>query len=312
MHRVKQLLLLSFTLLSIPLLAQENRSKVPLPIFEPFTGTVYEMPNLEQKFGKATSIKIQEYFSDTVYTYPVIGPITLDKLDVPETYVTEGDFPGVDRRVKFAMILYSKMEVLIDACYEFKMTSDDGSRMWIDEIQVIQNDGGHGMKAKKDTVALKKGNYDVKVWYFQGMPDRFGLKMESKIIGKIETCSSFSLDNKIAFRKIVFENVYFDTDKFSLKQEGKKEIAKIAYIINQSDCKAIKIIGHTDNQGTTEYNKTLSLNRAETVSSALKKYLNNQEIIFNIEGLGEDEPIDSNNTIEGRKKNRRVEIFLIN
>lgn len=310
MNSARNLLVTIALLFQFPLISQVSNSSVPLPIFDVFEGTVYEMPKLEKRNGKLKSFKIQEYYSDTIYTYPVIGPITLEKLNVPETYVKEGRFPGVDRRTKFAMILNSKMEVQLDACYEFKLTSDDGSRMWIDEIQIVMNDGGHGMKTKKDTVGLRKGNYDVKVWYFQGMPDRFGLKMDTKIIGKIETCSDQSLDSKLTFKKIVFENLYFDTDKYSIKPEGHEEIKKIAEIINSSKCSNIKIIGHTDGLGTEQYNKTLSTNRANAVTVAIQKLIENKEIEFISIGQGEAEPIDDNTTSTGRKRNRRVEIYL--
>lgn len=310
MNILRHLILCLVFLAQVPLLAQDKRPPVPLPLFEPFEGTVYEMPVIKRKVGNLIMNGIQEYYSDTIYSYPVIGPIKLERLNVPETYVHDGSFPGVDRRTKFAMVLHSKMEVQLDACYEFKLSSDDGSRLWIDEIQVVMNDGGHGMKTQIDTVALREGNYNVKVWYFQSMPDRFGLILNTKIVGKLETCSDKSLESKQAFKKIVFDNVYFDTDKYFIKQEGQIEIEKIAEIINGSECSNIKIIGHTDNQGTDVYNKSLSLNRASSVANAIKELIKDKGIEFLILGQGEAEPIESNATREGRKKNRRVEIFL--
>jgi len=313
MNGFRQLLILILLFITSSVIAQiVDKSEIPLPIFSPFEGTVYEMPVIRHTFGKLTKVGLQEFYSDTVYTYPVIGKISIDKINIPETYVRDVGFPGVEQRTKFAMVLHSKMRAQVDACYEFTLSSDDGSRLWLNEVQVVGNDGGHGMRTKKDTVGLRAGNYDAKLWYFQSFPDRFGLQMDSRIIGKFDTCPSKGLDSKKPFRKIVFDNVYFDTDKYTLKKEGKIEIAKIAKIIDETTCNTIKIIGHTDTQGSEQHNKSLSLNRSDAVANALQELILNQDLEFIIIGRGQSEPIDTNDTPEGRKKNRRVEIFLIN
>jgi len=311
MYRFRQFILFILISFHLPAFGQVESGAAPVPIFSPFEGTVYEMPKFKHTFGRLTRNGVQEFYSDTVYSYPVLGQISLDKLNVPETYVKDAGFPGVEPRTKFAMVLHSKMEVQVDACYEFSLNSDDGSRLWINDIQVVGNDGGHGMRMKKDTVGLRAGSYDAKVWYFQSFPDRFGLQMDTKIIGKISKCANYSLDSKKPFRKIVFDNVYFDTDKYTLKSEGEIELEKIAKIIDETRCKTIRIVGHTDNQGNEQYNKTLSLNRSDSVASALQELISDQEIEFIILGRGQSEPIDSNETSEGRKRNRRVEIYLI-
>jgi len=311
MNTFRQFILPILIFIQLPIIAQVDNKTAPLPIFSPFEGTVYEMPKFKHTFGKLTRFGIQEYYSDTIYSYPVIGQISLDKLNISETYTKDGGFPGVEPRVKFAMVLHSKMKVQVDACYEFSLNSDDGSRLWINEIQIVGNDGGHGMRMKKDTVGLLAGEYDAKVWYFQSYPDRFGLEMESKIIGKISKCAHHSLDSKKPFKKIVFDNVYFDTDKYTLKREGLIEIEKIAKIIDETRCRTIRVVGHTDSQGTEQYNKMLSLNRSDAVALALQELISDQEIEFIILGRGQSEPLEENDTSKGREKNRRVEIFLI-
>ncbi|MEL7196666.1 MAG: OmpA family protein, partial [Bacteroidota bacterium] len=64
----------------------------------------------------------------------------------------------------------------------------------------------------------------------------------------------------------------------------------------------------TDNIGSDQYNLSLSLERAFNVAQKLKSCGVTTSI--EIEGLGEQNPISSNNSIEGRAKNRRIEIFL--
>lgn len=306
MFRISPTLLLSILmLLSINSFAQSENSKTPHPKFGPFEGLVYDLPELEITKGKLKSIGIQEYYSDTIYSYPKIGTITLQKLDIPESNTKEDKFPGIDKTIKFAMILESEMEILIDGCYEFTLKSDDGSRLWIDEVQLINNDGGHKMRTKKDSTSFYKGTYTAKVWYFQGMPDRFGIKLDAKLIGKVEACpNNFEKNEKI----ITLQKFYFDTDAFKINNEAQKEIEEAAIIIKKSNPRQIEIIGHTDNQGSDEYNKNLSMKRAEAVKQSLMVLLDNKKIRYIIKGLGSTQPIASNENNEGKSKNRRVEL----
>ena len=311
--KISLIISLYFVFINIGL-GQAKQGEVPHPKFSPFKGMVYDMPALtapKGKGGKYISIGIQEYYTDTIYSYPEIGEITLDKINVPETNTKEGKFPGVDKTVKFAMILHAKMEILVDGCYEFSLSSDDGSRLWVDEQQIVNNDGGHKMKTSIDSVAFRKGNYDAKLWYFQGMPDRFGLKMDAKIIGKPEVCpveieKREKKENKI----ITLQHILFQHDRYTISQDGMKELEKAAEEIKLSNSKLVHIIGHTDNIGTVDYNQKLSLLRAENIKSNLEKLLNDNSIKLLCFGEGDSKPKASNDTPEGQKINRRVELVL--
>jgi outer membrane protein OmpA-like peptidoglycan-associated protein len=69
----------------------------------------------------------------------------------------------------------------------------------------------------------------------------------------------------------------------------------------------IRIEGHTDSSGPTEYNQGLSERRAESVKQYLASHFNVATDRLMIVGRGEDEPMNDNDTREGRQKNRRVE-----
>ena len=72
----------------------------------------------------------------------------------------------------------------------------------------------------------------------------------------------------------------------------------------------IQINGHTDNVGSPENNQMLSLNRATAVMNYLiEKGVEN--IRLTAKGFGESQPIDTNDTIEGRKNNRRTEFIVV-
>ena len=98
----------------------------------------------------------------------------------------------------------------------------------------------------------------------------------------------------------------FETNSIELKEEAKKELDKIFEVIDKQDV-TLHIAGHTDNSGTPEYNLELSQKRAD----AVKDYLTAlgfpaKKLIA--EGMGETQPKVSNDTEEGKSKNRRVEI----
>jgi len=107
-----------------------------------------------------------------------------------------------------------------------------------------------------------------------------------------------------------FVPVYFDHDKDSLKTEFYPYLKNMARIVNSHSDLRIKIIGHTDSNGTDEYNVDLSARRAEVI----KQYLISQGIRADriiIEFRGETDPATTNETSEGKSKNRRVDFEFI-
>ena len=88
------------------------------------------------------------------------------------------------------------------------------------------------------------------------------------------------------------------------------ELDKYAFILKTDPKKKIKIVVHTDNVGSEQYNQKISEKRAEAVAKYLKNKpgINNNQVYF--EGKGEKEPIANNNTIEGRRKNNRTVIWF--
>jgi len=110
--------------------------------------------------------------------------------------------------------------------------------------------------------------------------------------------------------KITFDSgLLFDVDKAVLRTRSKEQLADLALILNKYEDTDILLEGHTDSTGSEEHNLYLSLQRAQAVSN----YLAQQEVMatrFTIMGYGEEQPIASNDTNEGRQDNRRVEVAI--
>ncbi len=110
--------------------------------------------------------------------------------------------------------------------------------------------------------------------------------------------------------KIVLRNIFFNLDKSDLRPESTVELANLLKLMNDYPTLKIEISGHTDNQGSAEYNKKLSRSRAKSVVEYLKaKGVVESRMVF--EGYAFDQPIADNTTPEGRQQNRRVEFKIL-
>jgi outer membrane protein OmpA-like peptidoglycan-associated protein len=110
--------------------------------------------------------------------------------------------------------------------------------------------------------------------------------------------------------KMAFDNLEFETAKDIIKEESKPSLDELAAVLLKKPTWKLEITGHTDNVGDDDKNMVLSKKRAES----LKSYLVSKGVEstrLNTLFFGETKPIADNNTPEGRKKNRRVEMKII-
>ena len=109
---------------------------------------------------------------------------------------------------------------------------------------------------------------------------------------------------------VVLKNIFFDTDKFILKDESIAELQKLLELLQKNPNLKIEIRGHTDNIGTEEHNLELSRNRAGAVYNYLIQHgIAGSRLSF--AGYGFSQPIDLNSTEEGRANNRRTEFKVL-
>jgi outer membrane protein OmpA-like peptidoglycan-associated protein len=105
-------------------------------------------------------------------------------------------------------------------------------------------------------------------------------------------------------------NIFFKKGSFDLSKASNAELNRLTKILKSYPGLKVEIGGHTDNTGDQKSNMALSKNRARAVMD----YLIDRGLPrANIKavGYGESKPISSNNTAEGKKKNRRVELTII-
>lgn len=110
---------------------------------------------------------------------------------------------------------------------------------------------------------------------------------------------------------VILDKVFFVYDKSIILDQSFPILMEVADILNENpQIKKVLIEGHTDSNGSDRYNKRLSDRRAKAVRDFLvKQGISNKRLLF--KGFGEERPIATNDTDEGRQKNRRVEFTII-
>lgn len=104
--------------------------------------------------------------------------------------------------------------------------------------------------------------------------------------------------------------VYFDTDKTNLKSDAMPELEKVYDFLKKNPSFGVSISGHTDNVGTKERNQLISENRAKEVAKYMvAKGISGGRTLS--KGYGQMDPLNNNESEEDKKKNRRVEITLV-
>lgn len=112
-----------------------------------------------------------------------------------------------------------------------------------------------------------------------------------------------------AGQKVELENVFFNSDSFEIDHKSNIELSSVHHFLESNPTVKISIEGHTDTEGDSQYNQRLSENRAKSVYTYLiDKGIDSSRL--NYEGLGDTQPIASNDTEEGKAKNRRTEIRI--
>jgi outer membrane protein OmpA-like peptidoglycan-associated protein len=135
-------------------------------------------------------------------------------------------------------------------------------------------------------------------------------KQAQKIEEEIPGAQVERVDNGIVLTFDETSGVYFDTNKYNINTASQTTLNKLIGVFKEYPDTNILVVGHTDSQGSEEYNMTLSKNRAYAVTNYLSQNgISSGRLTTN--WFGETQPMYDNSTAEGRAKNRRVNIAIL-
>ncbi len=187
------------------------------------------------------------------------------------------------------------------------------------ELQILRNFenavtklGGTVLYAEKtkETLRLAKDGKEVWVEVWAEFTGKYGLTIVEKnaMAQDIVANADFFSNGLKTTGHIAVYGIYFDTGKSEIKPESEQAMGEIAKLLKSDASLKVYVVGHTDNVGGLEANMKLSQGRADAVVQAL---VHNHGIIasrLKAYGDGPFAPVASNDTEEGRAKNRRVEL----
>lgn len=179
------------------------------------------------------------------------------------------------------------------------------------DIEMVNNGDGSGTYTdkSKNLVIENDGKGKAKIT-FNGQTTEVDAKPLEKP-GKLEKLEMVPPVPSIEANSLLItldSGVLFDVDKYDVRPKAEEVLKNLAIVLKEMDVKNFEIDGHTDSDGSDEYNQVLSEKRANSV----KNFLVSQGVTAEIttKGYGESKPVASNDTAEGKQKNRRVEIII--
>ena len=274
---------------------------------------VFFVVNANGKRGYYASAKKGGSGEKDIYRVIMLGPEKPMVLDTEDNLLASISKPVRNQ------IIEQPVEVASNELTLFKgRTLDAENKQAVGaKIEITDNDLGEviaqfasNSKTGRFLVTLPAGkNYGIAVkaegYLFHS--ENFDLPESS---GYLEVEKEVMLKKLKTGQSIVLRNIFFDTDKATLRPESKRELENLVTLLSENPSLQIEISGHTDNVGTDAYNQNLSNNRAQ----AVVKYLTNKGITasrLTHKGYGEAKPIATNDTANGRQQNRRTEFKVL-
>lgn len=264
--------------------------EVPDLQFSTFIGKVYQLP----------ADSLQKGFRPYINNLDPYTTVEWTELNFPKR-ASDDYYPGIDLGSSYGIDFHSQLTVTHAGVYLFGLKSDDGSRLWIDNQLLLNNDvkskdrKGH-MELCADSIALDKGVYDIRIWYCQAYPTAMGIQFKAKMIREIDGLPQ---------RLPVQLSIYFDSDQSVVSPEDSLLLINTLEGIENINDSSISILGYTDDIGSAEYNVQLSKDRAESVKALIDLYTDGDLSIV-IKGLGEVVAKGEN-----RSQHRRVDVEIL-
>lgn len=153
-------------------------------------------------------------------------------------------------------------------------------------------------------------NYAVHIYKQEYIFQSKNYNLQDKSIADKRYEVEISLEKINEGASAILENIYFEFDRADLLESSKIELQLLAKFLKTNPQITIEVQGHTDNKGNAQYNQKLSESRAVSVQKHLvEQGIPNPQI--HIVGYGDSRPLASNDTEEGRQKNRRTSFLIL-
>lgn len=213
----------------------------------------------------------------------------------------EIEYP-LDRRLDYAPQFVVKQIVDVDdnEWVELKAEINPSTAYEFITIGNFHSDGDTKSKS------IVKNSLPFAYYYF----DNISIRKKKPFLDVPGSTSTFENQELRKGTKVVLDNIYFDHDRADFLSRSYEELEKLADVLKVNNTLDILIVGHTDNFGSFDYNIELSEYRAKAVVEYLINLgISSQKLSY--KGMGSKEPIATNDTPKGRKKNRRVEFIIL-
>jgi outer membrane protein OmpA-like peptidoglycan-associated protein len=226
----------------------------------------------------------------------------LEKQGFSTIYECRGDDCGI--QIEDAVYYDSKERHLNNnqvAEYAFTMGVED-PRLWVGKLDRREGPlwvmvfSGHSGNSGDSRAGGR-------VAVFVDIVDKGVMERRMVTVAAKEMQTNISRDGK----QLIY-GILFDFDKADIKPESKPQLDEMAALMKADPALKVFIVGHTDVQGAIEHNLGLSQRRAEAVVRALATQYGIPAARMVARGLGPFSPVGTNDTEDGRAKNRRVEI----
>lgn len=238
------------------------------------------------------------YFnSDTIFDLTLVEP------DVPEGRKAKPE----PERVEMSMI---KVPVWTVTVKDAKTGAGLPAK-----VQILDSEGGELLNTTIRTSEEGNATYAFNNPGYLGKQYRVKVTADKHIyqegtISDIYGADTYVLEPIVPKKEWILKNMYFATNKTEILPMSEESLKTLYNFLKENPRVRIKIIGHTDSVGTDQANQKLSEGRSASVKNEMvKRGIKADRIVT--EGRGESEPIDTNETEEGRQNNRRVVIQVL-
>jgi outer membrane protein OmpA-like peptidoglycan-associated protein len=283
------------------------------PVNTPYDDVLFQMSNKTDKKGYFSSIREDTHGKKDLYEVIFLG-------EEKDYFVFFGqDSLAWTMEPKEELFYKAPEKLAIDTTiYLVGNVLDKKSKEGVKgRIQIIDNEKN---KVIATYLSDTLGNYEIRL----AEKKKYGVEITAKDylffaeeinmnqmeINNDSINKNFLLDKVEVGKKVVLENIYFETGSDKLKPESYAELDRVVKLLENNASIKLEISGHTDNVGSYIANKRLSKARAKSVVDYLVGHgISKSRLTF--EGYSFTRPIAPNDTPEGRRRNRRVEFEIL-